>query len=73
MDLFKESKSLSSLELLFMFDSCVIVYNLPTGSLRVVAVVGHEKEETQGVGVEQILVLDFATAGVGQDLLEKYK
>ena len=73
MDLFKESKSLSSLELLFMFDPCVIVYNLPTGSLRVVAVVGHEMVETQGVGVEQILVLDFATAGVGQDLLEKYK
>lgn len=40
----------------------------PTGSLRVVAVVGHEMVETQGVGVEQILVLDFATAGVGQDL-----
>lgn len=39
----------------------------PTGSLRVVAVVGHEMVETQGVGVEQILVLDFATAGVGQD------
>ena len=27
-------------------------------------------EETQGVGVGQILVPDFAMVGVGQDLLE---
>ena len=41
--------------------------NLPSGYLKVAAKVGHEMEETLGVGVEQIQAPDSAMVGVELD------
>ena len=41
--------------------------NLPNGYLKVAAKVGHEMEETLGVGVEQIQAPDSAMVGVVLD------
>lgn len=45
-------------------------HNLPTDCRKVVAGVGHEMVETQGVGVGHILVPDFAMVAVVQGQLK---